>query len=274
MTKKEKREREERKQQIREIRRKVVADFWYSFTKHFRPWLYELTEKYKERGDFPLMSAWLLPSYYTDPKDIEIAAIASKLIKDDDKLLQRVEAFRELMGECPSDWYYNREFVYLSMGKTQEQRTAGVLNVKIAEFFSNLYDRCKEGFSPLCGCDDDQERLIRLVLGTSGGFGKGVWTIMPYDLKCPLTKPVMSLLRTFFPDYARMHNIDDAINLFGFEKDCDFFYAALAYQELQRRKPKECSRLATVFQKRYSEENMLSFNYWGGNKAILPKIDF
>ena len=81
-------------------------------------------------------------------------------------------------------------------------------------------------------------------------------------------------MKTFFPDYIKMHNIDDAINLFRFEKDSDFFYAALAYKELRERNPKGCSRLATVFQKRYSEENMLSFNYWGGNKAILPKIDF
>lgn len=274
MTKKEKREREERKLQNREIRRKVVADFWYSFTKHFRPWLYALTEKYKERGEFPLMAAWLLPSYYNKPEDIEIAAIASMLIKDDDKLLQRVEAFRDLMGYKPSAWFLDREFVYLSMGKTQAERTAGVLNVKIAEFFSNLYDRCKAGFSPLCVCGDDQERLLRLVLGTSDGFGMGVWTIMTCDLKCPLTKPVMSLLRTFFPDYVKLHDIDAAINLFGFERDTDFFYAALAYDELQRRKPKECSRLATVFQKRYNEGNQLSFKYWGGNKAILPKIDF
>lgn len=274
MTKKEKREREERKQQIREIRRKVVADFWYSFTKHFRPWLYELTEKYKERGDFPLMSAWLLPSYYTDPKDIEVAAIASMLIKDDDKLLSRVNAFKDLMGTSPYKWFANREFVYLSIGKNQEKRTGGVMNAKIAEFFSYVFDISIEALKTKLVWDNEQEKLIRIVLATSDGFGKGVWTIMPYDLKCPLTKPVKHLLKTFFPDYVRLHNIDDAINLFGFEKDCDFFYAALAYQELQRSNPKGCSRLATVFQKRYSEENMLSFNYWGGNKAILPKIDF
>ena len=273
MTKKEKREREERKQQEREIRRKVVADFWYSFTKFFRPWLYELTARYKERGEFPLMAAWLLPSYYTEPEDIEVAAIASKLIKDDDKLLQRVEAFRELMGESPSDWFKNREFVYLSMGKTQEERTAGVLNAKIAEFFSNVYDISLEVFRAKRLCDDDQERLIRLVLGSSEGFGKDVWTIMPYDLKCPLTKSVIALLRTFFPDYYKMYDTDDAIKLFGFERDSDFFYAALAYQELQRRNPKGCSRLATIFQNRYNEGNQLGFKYWGGYYSILPEID-
>ena len=118
------------------VRKKIVAECWFSFTKHFRPWLYELTAKYKERGDFPLMSAWLLPSYYTNPRDIEIAAIASMLVRDDEKLLQRVEAFRELMGASPFDWLLNREFVYLSMGKTQEQRTGGVLNAKIAAFLN------------------------------------------------------------------------------------------------------------------------------------------
>ena len=120
---------------------------------------------------------------------------------------------------------------------------------------------------------DTKSRLMRLVLETSDGIGRGAWASNPRYIKCPLTKPVKYLLETFFP-LRQYRDPDAAIKLFGFKRDYDFFYAALAYNDLQKRNPKGCSRLATVFQKRYDEGNLLRVHYWTSERdGILPKLD-
>ena len=283
-TKKKEREHKERLREGREIRKKVVGDFFVDFSKFFRPWLHELTRQYKDRGEFPVMACWLLPSYYQDDNDKEIAAYASMLIKDDEKVMEHVEAFREMMGDSPSKWFRNRGFVALSIGKTQERRTGGMLNRNIAEYFSSVYEKWGSKVSAVNAIMlnmfgenryMDKANTLRLVLAASGGFGLGLWTIASHHLKSPLTENVMALLKTFFPDYVRLHDVDAAIHLFGFERDCDFFYAALAYKELQKRNPTGCSRLATVYQKRYSNATMLTARYWlsSNHRGILPEID-
>ena len=141
MTKKEEREHRKLLDMYRDVRVKTRCDFWLIFSRYFRPWIHELTRIYKERGWFEPMAAWLLPSKYTEPNDIEIAAFAALLIKDDDRMNESVSEFRIMFGRSPYEWFKNREFVSLSIGKRQEERTGGVLNRKIAELFSQIYDR-------------------------------------------------------------------------------------------------------------------------------------
>lgn len=281
---KEKQERRKRREQKREVRKVVISDFFTEFTKYFRPWLHELTKQYKEKGCFPVMACWLLPSYYQDDFDKEIAAFASMLIKDDEKVLERVEAFRHLMGDSPYKWFFTRSFVSLSMGHEQFRRTGGVLNKRIAEYFAAIYDNWSNRVSAVnlimlktFGDKDyiDKANMLRLVLGTSDGIGLGLWNINPQRRKCPLTGDVKALLNTFFPDYNRLHDVYAAISLFGFKSDFDFFYAALAYKELQKRNPKDCSRLATIYQRRYRVGNVFTSKRWltGKVDGILPDID-
>jgi hypothetical protein len=284
MNEKEKQERMKRKEQNNKIRKVVISDFFTDFTRYFRPWLHELTKQYKEKGSFPVMACWLLPSYYQDDLDKEIAAFASMLIKDDEKVLERVEAFRHLMGESPFMWFSTRAFVPLSIGNVQFRRTGGVLNRRIAEYFNTIYDNwanrqsavniiMKQTFSDTIYID--KAYMLRLVLGTSDGIGIGLWIIHYHRLKCPLTEDVKALLNTFFPDYVKLQDVNSAIRLFGFEKDCDLFYAALAYKELQKRNPKGCSRLATIYQRRYRVGNVFTSKRWltGKVDGILPEID-
>lgn len=121
MKRREEHENKERLRDVEKIRKKVISDFFVDFTKFFRPWLHELTKQYKEKGCFPVMACWLLPSYYQDPKDIKIAAFVSMLIRDGDKMMERVDAFRCLMGESPWEWFRCRVFVSLSIGKVGDE---------------------------------------------------------------------------------------------------------------------------------------------------------
>lgn len=267
------------------FRRRNIGEWWLTFTRFFRPWIHELTDRYKKRGEFPLSAATLLPSYYTDRYDVEIAAMAGILIGDNkEKLLEHVSEMRLLLGDSPFQWFRSRSFVALSIGENQLLRTAGVLNARIAEYFSNIYDAWRNRELEMSGIlmrhfGEDNYRvrwnMLSLILATSDGFGRGLWTVNPHKVKYPLTQNVMSFYHMFFPDYMRYNDLDGAIRLFGFKYDYDIYYAALAYEDLKKRKPKECSRLVAVFQKRYNDGRVPIYREWVPNKphGILPKID-
>ena len=281
--KKQERDKLRRKQELLEIRQKNMAKTFLNFAGHFLPWVHELTRRYKERGEYPVMACWLLPSYYDDPNDVKIAAFAAQLIRDDENVMERVDAFRCMMGESPFEWFRCRVFVSLSIGRTGDERTGGVNNRRIAEYMNSIYESWRNleeeypsifvNFFDKIHCQT-KERLLRLILGASDGLGRGVWTTTPSKVQTPLTGDVFAFLRTFWPDYRKYRDIDGAIRLFGFEKEYDMFYAALAYRELQRTNPKGCHKLATLFQKRYDEANFLTWKNWAGSRGILPEINF
>lgn len=271
------------------IRKKNIREYFLNFNRHHIPWLHELARKYKERGEFPLMGMTLLPSYYRCTEDKEVAVFAALLMNDGVRTFERVSEFRELLGESPWEWFKDRKFFELSLGRNQNGRTGGVENWKIARLFDMLWHECNvyNSYSPhgdvtlifpiskRFGCVvTDWEcsyfealayilgdygvgsiyyklRLLLQVLGSSDGFGLGVWEVDDEELKCPLTSGVRQFVQTWFPDYRRYGSIDDAIHLFGFERDCDFFYAYLGYKELQKRNPKGCSLYATRYQSWY-----------------------
>ena len=283
MNKRKELERKRRSEMMKHVRRKNRGNFWLSFSQYLRPWLKQLTARYKERGEFAVFAAWLLPSYYQNPDDVEVAALVAMLIKDDDKVLEHTEEFRQLIGESPFEWFINRRFIPLSIGHEQLRTTGGVLNGKIAEYlnlfhyqwlnrkvvvvdiFSHIFCKSK--------CDT-KISLLYLVLASSDGFGKGVWNIDKRQLRCPMTASALSLMKTFWPDYLSYGSFDDAVGLFGFEYDSDFFYAALAYERLQKERPAECRRLSTLYQKRYKDVNLLGAQYWNGKRdGILPELE-
>lgn len=263
--------------------RKNKREFFVNFTRIFLPWVYELTRCYKERGEFPMMACWLLPSYYTNDQDVEIAVFASVLIPDDDRVYQHVGDFRRLMGDNPYQWFISRGFVSLGTGDRRYHNTGGIRNNSIANYFALLWDKWNnrhQALPEICASVFSQDRrhirldTLRLVLGTSDGIGRGLWTIAPPEPCCPITQKVIVFLETFCPEYRKFGTIQEVIRLFGFDRDSDFFYASLAYAELQRRNPEGCSRLATVYQNRYKQGCLLGSVHWTGSKGILPDIDF
>ena len=298
--KKENKEAREERLKVEEMTRKRNrASYFLETSRWHREWLVELAERYKKNGDFPISSKILLPSYYAEPEDKEVAIFASLLMSDSKDVLQKVSAFREMLGASPWEWFKERGFVPLSLGSTQNLRTGGIANWKIARLFDRLWEQCRvesnsirpighevsriaglrhcshfEVLSPMlkdCSVGDHlyKIRLLLMILGTADGFGQGVWEIDPLELRCPLTGDLRLFLGTFFPDHRMYGNMDEAIRLFGFERDCDFFYAYLGYKELQKRNPIECRECATRYIWRYTRGSMYKPYEW---RAILPQI--
>ena len=296
---------------MEKVRKKNISDYFLKYSHAVRPWLKELAEKYKAKGEFPLMPIQILPSYYNSVQDKEIAAFVALLIPETENVLKNIGEFRLMLGEGPWEWFKNRGFVRLGIGRVQDRRTGGVMNWKIAKLMDRLWDNChilsyeiptigcKETFIRPIGFEIDliakaqqcsyfdvltnqvedcgvvdyfyKLRLLLMIAATSDGFGLGLWSVDPSELKSPLTSDLRTFLRTWFPDYRRYGSLDDAIHLFGFERDCDFFYAWLGYKELQKRNPKVCSKFATTYLRWYEiGARKKPFEF----REILPKIDF
>ena len=282
------------------VRKKNVRDYFLQYSQAVRPWLRELAEKYKAKGEFPLIPIQILPSYYTDVRDKEIAAYVALLIPETENVLKNIGEFRQMLGDSPWEWFKNRGFVRLGIGKVQDKRTGGVFNWKIAKLMDRLWEehfakttkaassigqtirliadieRCSY-FGVLtylvedCGVGNYEYklRLFLLILSTADGFGLGLWTVDPSELKSPHTSDLRTFVSTWFPDYRRFGSIDDAIHEFGFERDCDFFYCYLGYKELQKRNPKGCSEFATTYIRWYSlAARKKPFQF----REILPEI--
>jgi len=298
--------------QVREkVRKKNVRDYFLQYSQAVRPWLKELAEKYKAKGEFPLMPIQILPSYYKGLQDKEIAAYVALLIPETENMPKNIGEFRQMLSESPWGWFRNRGFVRLGIGKVQDKRTGVVFNWKIATLLNRLWEHIENsphsillsGVKPKfkylaveslieraskenhcsyfdmltylvedCGVGDYfyKLRLLLMIAATSDGFGLGLWSIDPSELKSPLTTDLRTFVSTWFPDYRRFGSIDDAIHEFGFERDCDFFYAWLGYKELQKRNPKGCSEFATTYIRWYSiGARKKPFQF----REILPKIE-
>lgn len=310
MRKSKKTERELRLAEISAVRKKNVADYFLNTSRWHREWLKELATRYKARGDFPIMPLTLLPSYYDSQQDKEVAIFAALLFNDGDNTLERVSSFRKMFGKSPWEWFEQRKFVGLSLGRNRNKQTGGIQNWKIANLFGRLWDEChvvtyeipseqiKQTFVRPLGVQVDliakaqrcsyfdvltymledgcvgnyfyKLRLFLQILACSDGFSLGLWSVDPSGLKCPLTHDLRVFLQTWFPDYRTFGSIDDAIRLFGFERDCDFFYAYLGYKELQKRNPKECSECATKYMNWYENGYKKKPYQW---REIVPEID-
>lgn len=294
-------------QELSELRKKNVGEYFVNFTRHHRPWLHELAQKYKERGEFPLMAMVILPSYYDDKKDKEIAVFAGLLISDGETIghttFDKVAAFRKMLGDSPWEWFAERKFVVLSIGRNQNKRTGGIENWRIAKLFDFLWEescgntatyrtiaevvddiaraqRCSyfDVFTYLlenCSVGNYfyKLRLLQIVLCSGDGFGLSLWENHNAQdtLRCPLTTEIRQFVETWFPNYRRYGSVDDAIRLFGFEVEADFFYAWLGYKELQKRNPGGCRLYATKYTEWYE---------WGIRKKpyqwreVIPNIPF
>lgn len=280
-------------------RKKNVGTYFLETSLWHREWLKELAERYKAKGAFPMFPMTVLPSYYKSTCDRDIALFAASLLPTDAEY-ERIQAFRELLGENPWEWFKNREFVRIGTGKMQDKRTAGVLNWKIAKLFDRLWGECfgrnvtYENFNDMvwdisriefcsyyfvltylvedCGIGEYENilRMLLMVACMDDGIGMGLWDKPQEQVLCPLTADVRLFLKTWFPDYRRYGSVDEAIHLFGFEWDCDFFYACLGYKELQKRNPKVCSEYATKYMSWYENCYRKKPYQW---RALLPEID-
>ena len=291
------------------LKKKNACNFWKIFSEHHISWMKKLVSKYKEAGDFPLMPMTILPSYYTDIRDREIAVFASLLIKDDG-YFDRINAFRKILTDHPFEWFKGRGFVRLSLGSTQNKRTGGVENWKIAKLFDRLWEMCHVttqtapngitvsfvrpiGFQAELmvkaqGCSffdmltyilEDcsvgeyfyKIRLLLLILGRSDGFSLNLWTIPQSGIKCPVTSETKGFLKAWMPDYSVIGGFDEAVDIFGMDSPADFYYAYLAWTKFYRLNPKACERYLSIYRGWYDKKDIHMLCEW---KKIQPDIVF
>ena len=288
-----------RKKERKEVRRKNISDYFLHASMHHRAWMQELADAYKARGVFPALPILVLPSYYHDARDREVAAFAALLIPADEEYW-RINEFRKVMGDHPFEWLKNREFVHLSIGDTQNMRTGGVTNWRIARLMDVLWEDVFEdglgsiraAVSRYCymkGCTyfdavmhilsscsyapsyRYMARLLLMTLGSDDGFGFGIWKGMEEEIRCPIDTGMPEFVSTWFPDYRRYGQLPDAVRLFGMRNECDLLYAFWGYKELQKRNPDGCSNYATSYLRWYEMGVYKSPYVW---RNILPAIDF
>ena len=250
-----------------------------------KPWLQELADAYKKRGEFGIHQ-FMLADYYTVPKDKELALFASLVVSENDNVLMQVQHLREILTDSPTQWYNNRGFVSLGIGRNQDKRIngGGVQYWKLSRLMQQIWFAEHENWgnetkawdleseilrtmrlhscTPFCaltGIFDDVQgpllwncNLLLIRLFRSDGLGMGLWGHGTETLLCPWRSDMTQFLATWFPDFRRYSiNRQDCVKLFGLKDDVDFFYAYMGYKELQKRSPKECSEYATTYLRWY-----------------------
>ena len=288
----------------KKLKWKILSDYIQHFCKFHLDWLHELARLYKERGELPVWGVITLPSFYQNPNDKEVAAFAGLLLKENCSY-EQIQEIREMIGEHPWDWFVGREFVHLSFGDRQNQKTAGIWNWRISQMFDELWRGCQNvvGTPPKLITEPLHTAIERnkeeYLLGSIAAFYDIVhkWAVQPeFNIRllwmwytspepfgcgkldcpegekvCPITSGIRNFIQTWVPNYrGQMGTLDEAINLFGFERDCDFLYAYLGYQELCKLNPEGCKKYATTYQVWYDKGNKKKPYQW---RSVMPELN-
>lgn len=276
---------------LSEVRKKNISEYFLWFTKFHRPWLHKLASAFKELKQFPMNPIALLPHFYEHDFDKEVAAFGGLLLSPDCDYEQiqefndifhnhpwdwfRYRGFVELsLGDTMENttagvknWRIAHFFDVLYDlcyqplpydGKSIVIKAAhvvplGVIFDKIRIDYELPALQVLREMTEKCGINnpDIGLRYLLQVLGSNDGIGIHEWDIPAEQLKCPLVPGLREFVATWFPEYRVLGSIDEAISLFGFEKDCDLLYAFYGYQELQRKSPDACSRYAKTYNRWY-----------------------
>lgn len=275
---------------MNEVRKASVSKFFTNFTPWHRAFMKELAEKYKAVGKFPFIPIRELAMSYRNIRDMEVAALVGLMVKEGGDKRRAVREFRLMMGESPWEWFRGRSFALLSTGARQEERIGGSVGWKIAAFldgFANHENDYKRRNSWLywmrkIGVEEWKIRTFQMVMVERGGVGLSLWANhKAHCLLCPNDKGVREFVKLWMPEFRvrgggrSSFTFDEAVRLYGFRRDLDFFYAYLGWKELCRRNPRECSRYTTTYQKRYNDGSLVDKFFWLDKKrGVFPEIDF
>lgn len=284
-----------------EFRRKAIKDYFVEFTEPVRPWIQRLADRYKEKGRPPVIPLTIIPSYYEDSKDKEIAALVAALMTERADI-EQIGDIRRMMGDSPWKWLRQRGFVHLSSGAMQSYSTGGVANWRIAMFLDKVWEMTAHRWgaevtpTPLLTSFKEQEaegygevsellfklykhfhtsreriKLLLVLLSTSDGFGYGLWDIPPQKLRCPATVETDMFLKFLWPDYWLFGEFDECVPFVGLRHEYEFYYASFAYKELMYLKPDECRTLHSRYTSWYTRSNPWIKPYQ--KRQILPEYD-
>lgn len=280
-----------------------VGRWFDTFSVHVRPWLYELAERYKERGIFAPLPVFTLPSFYSEKMDREIAAIIGACMSDKEDL-QNVSALYSMIGPELREWFTDRQFIHYSFaGRNKaviEWKTLAPLLNRIWEVCScrtyrvnggkfTLLTDVEEGIKKMASEQGKsfletlegvfqefyisgriKARYVTLVLAASDGFSLGGWNIDHREIKTPTEKKFRDFASLWIPGWSSVFSFDEAVSLIGFENDYDFIYAKYAFDEMLKQKPDEIRLLVRRYNSWYKKGIIYKYSFW---KKIIPKIE-
>ena len=278
--------------------RHVRQMFFEGFAEYHCEWLRELVRKYKERGEYPIFPTQII-EYYPDSEDKVLAVLSTLCMKwDNDNVLEQIASMRKLIGKTPTQWWKDREFVTISVGREQNKTIEGHSNGrywKIAKMYDILYDLCGErklsdvlksvsAFDSFCKkvadvCEipdmDYKRDVISLVMRTPDGIGRDLWPTKPEKVRCPQSNEIKRYMYIWFPYWrTKMWTWEEAVSLFHLENNYDFFYAWIAHGELSRMNHAACSRYATLYRQWWERRSLYPRYKWLGSIGIAPEIKF
>lgn len=276
----------ETKHRNKEYQKIVVRDSFREFAKHHIAWMKELRDAFLARGDFGIRPE-MLADYYENIRDKEIALLVSVMLPFTENTLEAVTRFHALIGEHPWEWFKERHF---SVGDqytyVERNRVIPFLNEWWGEMFrENNYASLGECIKHVSERDGISylDMMLRtkkvstlrlavllLVFSRCDGLGSGLWNIDRKDIQIPVKSVLIPFLKMWFPDNAKYGKHDECIELFDMDS-IDFYYCYLAFEELKKFRPKECSRYVNFYNEAYGHHMRYKRSVW---VERLPKIEF
>lgn len=285
----------------RSAEKAVRERFFLEFSQYHCEWLRDLVRQYKEYGVYPVLPT-NIAEYYPNKEDKEIALFSTFCMSwTNDNELEQIASMRELIGKHPAEWFRNREFITISVGREQGNFIGGYRNGrywKIAKVFDLLYVMCHregkvlmpsealtvESYNKYCDmianvCElrdmDRKKGIVELVLRSSDGIGRGLWVNTRKPVRCPLTSKTLHFVKEWFPDWTKnLWPFDEVVKLFRLEHDYDLFYAALAYEEQASLFPDAYKKYATRYHTIWKNQAVHPRHYWISGHGITPIIKF
>lgn len=254
-------------------------------------WLIKVGQEWKKRGEFPI-DRFSLMDYYHEPNDIEVAGYVSLLTTTNEKLFDQIIDLRDLLGDHPWQWMKERGFIVLADPETASQRIMGCRRT-YADLFNLLdyvwgfyfnHGEPRTTLSDIVPIQDEAYamKMLKMRLYRKGGLGLGVRPDDGEELACPLTIPMLQLIRTFYPIAGQMgfaltvDNADDVLQFMGFDDPTEFLYTYQGYQRMLEVQPKAMERNEKYFNRRYQQGWQMEEHRHFSDlmREILPEIRF
>ena len=221
-------------------------------------WVKAKGEEYKNKGALPLS----LADYYTNPEDVEIAAIVEVAIPDPlentARRLAYITELHNLLGDNPSEFVRSRKFLHELLPKgAMDAVLGGTMGIQKSDVFNILdwiwevkntdtpletaftdYAFGKRRFGPVPDFGERvnhnvnkaavQAAMMKLCL--ADGIGKGVWKSVSAEmLPCPMISGLRKFLRHLYPiGLFKDEESNEIITFIGYDVPCDFVYAYLS----------------------------------------------
>lgn len=271
-----------------------------SFSGGAYDWLVGLGERYKRRGEYPLS----LVDYYSQPEDIEVAAVVETLLQlehpNRDKAI--VELYNTI-GDNPSEMVSSRDFLPLMTPGAPQIPVLYRMHIYPSDV-GNVLDWCWNARYGACiGIEKavmnrptnfpslssvvsglnlrHRFSMMKMRLGCRDGVGHGVWDLgQSVDFVTPWFPGMRSFFSAFYlVNVVNERNFEEVSEYLGFDIPSDVIYAYWAYSELKHRDNDSVCRFEKQLRRRmrwniFATAKGHSNSYFTSISNFYPKDNF